>query len=150
MASQTRRWTEASWRTERDWERAARPSIADPVVRARTVRDPQAGPLLKALLMSTFDRVALRLPGTENDIAVTRATTYPLEQIAVPVLVVHGTGDRLVPFTQHAKSLAARVRGAALLAIEGGEHVAIFTHRNEVRARVTRFLREHVPPAAAP
>jgi pimeloyl-ACP methyl ester carboxylesterase len=27
-------------RTERDWERAARPSIADPVVRARTVRDP--------------------------------------------------------------------------------------------------------------
>ena len=40
--------------------------------------------------------------------------------------------------------------GAELLAIEGGEHVAIFTHRNEVRARVTRFLREHVPPAAAP
>jgi len=63
---------------------------------------------------------------------------------------VHGTGDRLVPFTQHAKPLAARVPGAELLAIEGGEHVAIFTHRNEVRARVTRFLREHVPPAAAP
>jgi hypothetical protein len=85
--------------------------------------------------MSTFDRAALRLPVTKNDIAVTRATTHPLEQIAVPVLVVHGTGDRLVPFTQHAKPLAARVPGAQLLAIEGGEHVAIFTHRNEVRER---------------
>jgi pimeloyl-ACP methyl ester carboxylesterase len=137
-------------RTERDPERAARRSITDPVVRARTVRDPQAGPLLKALMMSTFDRTALRLPGTENDIAVTRTTTYPLEQIAVPVLIVHGTGDRLVPFTRHGKSLTARIPGAELLAIEGGEHVAIFTHRNEVRARVTRFLREHAPAAAAP
>ena len=101
-------------------------------------------------MMSTFDQAALRLPGTENDIAVTRAATYPLEQIAVPVLIVHGTGDRLVPFTQHGRSLAARIPGAELLAIEGGEHVAIFTHRNEVRARVTRFLREHASPAATP
>ena len=137
-------------RTERDLERAARPSTADPVVRARTVRDPQAGPLLKALLVSTFDRVELRLPGTENDIRVTRTTTYPLEQMAVPVLVVHGTGDGSVPFTQHGKSLAARIPAAELLAIEGGEHVAIFMHHNEVRARVTRFLREHLPPGAAP
>ena len=136
-------------RTERDPERAVRRSIADPVVRARTVQDPQAGPLLTALLMSTSDRMALRLPGTKNDIAVTRSTIYPLEQIAVPVLVVHGTGDRLVPFTQHAKSLAARVPGAELLAIDGGEHVAIFTHRTEVRARVTRFLRDHAPLPAA-
>ncbi len=76
---------------------------------------------------------------------MTRTTTYPLEQIAVPVLVVHGTGDRLVPFAQHGRALAAGIPGAELLALEGGEHVAIFTHRNEVRARVTQFLREHAP-----
>jgi pimeloyl-ACP methyl ester carboxylesterase len=136
-------------RTARDPERAARRSILDPVVRARTLRDPEAGPLLTALLLSPFDRMPRRLPGTANDIRVTRTTTYPLEQIAVPVLVVHGTGDRLVPFTPHATALAGRIPGAELLAIEGGEHVAIFTHRSEVRARVSRFLREHAPAAAA-
>lgn len=34
--------------------------------------------------------------------------------------------------------------------IEGGEHVSIFTHRDEVRARVTRFLREHAPKPPPP
>jgi len=34
--------------------------------------------------------------------------------------------------------------------IEGGEHVSIFTHRDEVRARVTRFLREHAPKPPTP
>ena len=130
-------------RTARDLERAARRSITDPVLRARTVQDPHTGPLLAALMASTLDRMALRLPGTENDIRVTRATTYPLEQIAVPVLVVHGTADPLVPFTKHAKMLVDRIPGAELLALEGGEHAAIFTHRNEVRLRVTQFLREH-------
>lgn len=62
------------------------------------MRDPNAGPLFAALPVSTFDRMARRLPGTVKDIAVTRTTTYPLEQIAVPVSVVHGAEDRLVPF----------------------------------------------------
>ncbi len=140
-------WFAAAMRkkVERDPERAARRSIADPVVRARTVHDPHAGPLLADLQRSTSDRMALRLPGTENDIRVTRTTEYPLEQIAVPVLVVHGTADLLVPFAQHGRPLAERIPGAELLAIEGGEHVAIFTHRDEVQRRVTEFLADHAP-----
>jgi pimeloyl-ACP methyl ester carboxylesterase len=132
-------------RTERDPEAAAARSITDPVVRARTLRDPEAGPLLQALMLSTGDRMARRLPGTENDVRVTRTTTYPLERVAVPTLVVHGTADELVPFDQHGRALAARIPGARLLAVEGGEHVSIFTHRAEVRATVTAFLREHAP-----
>lgn len=131
-----------SWQSR---EAAARRSIPDPSVRARTLQDPEAGPLFTALLRSTADRTALRLPGTENDIHVTRTTTYPLEQIAVPVLVVHGTADRLVPFAEHATPLATRIPGAELLAVDGGEHVAIFTHRAMVRARVAEFLRAHAP-----
>jgi pimeloyl-ACP methyl ester carboxylesterase len=64
---------------------------------------------------------------------------YPLEWIAVPTLVVHGTSDSAVPFAQ-AKALASRVPGAEMLTIEGGEHVSIFTHRAEVRAAIDRFL----------
>ncbi len=136
-------------RAERDPERAARRSILDPAVRSRTLQDTVAGPLFFALTRSTLDRMALRLPGTENDIAVTRTTDYPLEQIAVSVLVIHGTADRIVPFAPHAESFQKRVPGAQLLAIEGGEHVTIFTHRAEVRERVTQFLRAHAPRMTA-
>ena len=41
--------------------------------------------------------------------------------------------------------MTARIPGAELLAIEGGDHVAIFTHRDQARARVTRFLLAHAP-----
>jgi pimeloyl-ACP methyl ester carboxylesterase len=132
-------------RTKKDLERALRRSIPDPVIRARTLQDPQVRPLLEEVIVGVFDRITLRLPGTDNDIRITKTTTYPLEQIEVPVLVVHGTQDRLVPFEQHGKSLAARIPGAQLLTVQSGEHMAIFTHHNEVRARVTRFLRDLAP-----
>jgi len=133
-------------RVERDPERAARRSIPDHVMRARTFQDPEAGSLLIALQVSTLDRIALRIPGTENDIVQTRENmSFPLEIIDVPVLIVHGTADRVVPFVQNGQSLAARVPGSELLAIDGGEHVSIFTHRAEAKARVSRFLFSHAP-----
>jgi pimeloyl-ACP methyl ester carboxylesterase len=134
-----------------DLDRAAARSIPDPAIRARTLADPGAGPLLSELLLGTLDRPALRLAGTENDIAVTRsaATEWPLERVRAPTLVVHGTADRVVPYA-HATLLAARIPGAELLTIPGGDHVAIFTHRDEVRARVTSFLRSHAAAGAAP
>ncbi len=49
-----------------------------------------------------------------------------------------------MPFERHGKTLAERIPGAELVALEGGEHVAIFTHRDEARARVMRFLSAHV------
>jgi pimeloyl-ACP methyl ester carboxylesterase len=125
---------------KRDPEAAARRSIPDPGLRERTLADPKAGPLLRELLASTSHRTALRLPGTLNDVAVTRARSYPLERVSVPVLVLHGTEDRLVPFARHGKVLAERIPGAELAALEGGDHVAIFTHREEAKARVVRFL----------
>jgi len=125
-----------------NFEAAASHSIPDPVLCARTLQDPEAGPLFTELLRSTSDRMAQRMPGTVNDIVVSRTTAYPLEAIAVPTLIVHGTEDRMVPFAIHARALT-RIPGAELLAIEGGEHVSILTHRREVQARVSRFLCEH-------
>ena len=136
-------------KAEQDPERSARRSIPDPIVRSRTLGDPEAGPLLRELQLSTFDRMPLRLPGTENDVAVTRHDQwFALERITAPLLVVHGTNDRAAPFAQ-AQILAARVPGAELLAIENGEHVSIFTDRDRVRARVGSFLRTHAPAKSA-
>ena len=99
------------------------------------------GPLFLALRTITLDRMALRIPGTENDIRQTRSEmSWPLETISAPTLVVHGKSDSVVPFAQ-GQRLASRVPGAELMAIDGGEHVSIFTHRNEVRSRIDAFLR---------
>lgn len=128
-------------KVENNLEGALGRSIADPVILKRTIADPEVRPLVRDLLLSTYDRMVHRLPGTENDIRITREASYALEDISIPVLVVHGTEDRLVPFEQHAKQHESRIPGAELLALEDGEHVAIFTHRDEVRTRVTQFLK---------
>ncbi len=139
-----------SRKAQQDPDRAASRSIPDPVMRARTLGDPEVGPLFRELQRSTSDRMRLRMPGTENDVALTRSElSFALEQIKPPLLIVHGTKDSAAPFEQ-ARILARRVPGAELLTIEGGEHVSIFTHRDEVQARVKRFLQAHAPaPASA-
>jgi acetyl esterase/lipase len=88
-----------------------------------------------------MDRMAARVPGTKNDVAVCRTREFPFEQITTPALVVHGTRDPLVPIAQHGEVSARRIAGAELVALEGGEHAAIFSHRDEARSRVAAFLR---------
>ncbi len=121
----------------------AKRSIRDPEILARTIHDADTWPLFSTLMLSTYNRMGQRLVGTENDIKITRTTTFPLENLNVPVLLVHGTQDQLVPFAVHAKMFEARLPNAELLAVDGGEHVAIFTHRKLVQAKVTEFMQRH-------
>jgi pimeloyl-ACP methyl ester carboxylesterase len=121
---------------------AARRSIPGDALRERTLADPVAGPLLRELLSGVHDGLRERLPGTANDIRVTRQREYRLERIAVPTLVIHGTADRVVPFAQHGAKLIERIANAQPVVIEGGEHVAIFTHRDRIAPAVARFLAE--------
>ncbi len=117
-------------------------SISDPAILERTLRDTEVMALYKELTVGCLYRMAERIEGTKNDIRITQTRTYPLKDIAVPTLVIHGTKDPLVPFEEHGKRLATEIPGAQLLAAEGGEHVTIFTHRREIRSRVSAFLQE--------
>jgi pimeloyl-ACP methyl ester carboxylesterase len=132
---------------ERDPHTAAGRSIADEVLRRQTLEHPHAGPLLQALVRSTVDRMPLRLAGTDRDIRITRQREYPLAQLSVPVLAIHGTADTDVPFA-HARRLVETVPRAELLALNGGAHTAIFTHNDQVRPRVERFLAATSEPAS--
>lgn len=128
------------WRAAKDPARAARRSIPDPAAAARTLADPEAGPLFRALLSGTFDRLRERLPGTLNDMDVFSAQAdIAGADIAVPVLIVHGVADRVVPFA-HAARLAEEIPNAALMPIAGGEHVCLFTHMRAIRERVAAFV----------
>lgn len=130
-------------KAEKDLTAVAKRSIRDPEILARTINDADTWPLFSTMLLSTFNRMGQRIDGTERDIEITRTATYPLENLDVPVLIVHGTQDQLVQFEVHAKMYEARVPNAELLAVDGGEHVAIFTHRNMVREKVFEFMQRH-------
>jgi len=123
-----------------DPEKAAQRAIPNSEWRERVLRDPETAALFMGLQSSVLDRMAKRIAGTDNDIRQTRgAMAWPLEKIAAPMLVIHGTKDSAVPYGQ-AVRLAARVQRAQLLTIDGGEHVSLFTHRYEIRECVGRFL----------
>ncbi|MCP4603375.1 MAG: alpha/beta hydrolase [Proteobacteria bacterium] len=130
-------------KAEKDLVAVAKHSIRDPEILDRTTNDVEIWPLFSTMLLSTFDRMGQRIEGTENDIEITHTATYPLENLNIPVLVVHGTEDQLVQFDVHANLYKARVPNAELLAVDGGEHVAIFTHRNMIRDKVGEFMQRH-------
>jgi pimeloyl-ACP methyl ester carboxylesterase len=135
-------------RTVRNLDATARRKIDDPEILARMINDADTWKLFSALLLSTFDRLGQRLDRTENDIAITRRDDYPLEQLDAPVLIVHGTQDPHVSFEIHAKMFMARLPRAELLAVDGGKHGAIFTHRHQVSAKVQDFMHGHFAAAA--
>jgi pimeloyl-ACP methyl ester carboxylesterase len=127
-----------------DPESLVRRSIPDAELRARTVGDPEVGPLLRRHQLSSMERMTERLPGTRNDIAQSRkAFAYPLERIQAPALIVHGTMDEAVPFRQ-AESLAAALPTAEFLPIPDGRHMSLFTHRPLIREKVNQFLDRHL------
>lgn len=125
-----------------DLNAVARRSISDPKLLEQTFADQEIAPLFKAMLRSTADRMNKRLVGTKNDIRISRHYDYPLEALDLPVLVVHGKCDQHVPFSSHAVVFQNRLKRCTLLAVENGEHVAIFTHRRIVQQAAMDFLKE--------
>jgi len=128
------------WLGNRQPEKAAARSIRDAEVLKQTLAHSEAGPLLLALQGSIFDRLAQRLPGTLSDtLAFADLLPLPLGSVVSPTLVIHGTSDAVVPFA-HGERSAREIGGAELFAVPDGEHVALFTHLDEVRQRVSVFL----------
>jgi non-heme chloroperoxidase len=65
-----------------------------------------------------------------------------LAKIDVPVLVMHGTADRILPFESTAKRLPNLVANLKLIPVEGGPHNIGWTHPDEVNTGLLEFLAE--------
>ena len=65
-----------------------------------------------------------------------------LPKIDVPVLVVHGTEDRILPFESTAKRLPDLVANLKLIPVEGGPHNIGWTHPEESNKALLGFLAE--------
>jgi non-heme chloroperoxidase len=65
-----------------------------------------------------------------------------LAKIDVPMLVVHGTADRILPFEATAKRLPGLIADVTLVPVEGGPHNIGWTHPDECNAALLDFLAE--------
>jgi non-heme chloroperoxidase len=63
-----------------------------------------------------------------------------LPKIDVPMLVLHGTEDRILPFDSTAKRLPALVEGLTLVPVEGGPHNIGWTHPEIVNKALLDFI----------
>jgi non-heme chloroperoxidase len=71
-----------------------------------------------------------------------------LPKIDVPVLVVHGTDDRILPFEATAARLPDLIDDVELVAVEGGPHNIAWTHPDEVNQALREFIGASTPAAA--
>ena len=63
-----------------------------------------------------------------------------LPKIDVPTLVVHGTEDRILPFSATAERLPGLIADLKLITVEGGPHNIAWTHPDEVNNALLEFL----------
>jgi non-heme chloroperoxidase len=65
-----------------------------------------------------------------------------LAKIDVPVLIMHGTEDRILPFDVTAARLPALIADCTLTPVEGGPHNIAWTYPDEVNTALLTFLGE--------
>jgi non-heme chloroperoxidase len=68
-----------------------------------------------------------------------------LAKISIPVLVIHGDQDRVLPYEATGQRLPALLRNARSTVIAGGPHAIIWTHADEVNQALLHFIGHSSP-----
>ena len=63
-----------------------------------------------------------------------------LATISIPVLVIHGDQDRVLPYEATSSRLPALLKNARSTIIAGGPHAIIWTHADEVSQALLDFI----------
>ena len=64
-----------------------------------------------------------------------------LPKIDVPVLVIHGDADQVLPLDKTASRLPGLIKDMHLVVVEGGPHAIPWTHADQVNTALVDFLR---------
>jgi len=64
-----------------------------------------------------------------------------LPRIDIPVLIIQGDADRILPFPNTGKRLPALLAGSELAVIDGGPHAISWTHADQVNQALISFLK---------
>jgi non-heme chloroperoxidase len=71
-----------------------------------------------------------------------------LPRIDVPMLVVQGDADRILPFEKTGKRLPGLINDMEMVVIEGGPHAIAWTHAEEVNTALLQFIDAKAPALA--
>ena len=71
-----------------------------------------------------------------------------LPRVSVPILVVHGDADRVLPFDKTGKRLPGLIKDMELVVIEGGPHAISWTHAEQLNRALLQFVGAHSPTMA--
>ena len=66
--------------------------------------------------------------------------TEDLKKIEVPVLVMHGDDDQIVPYPDSAPLSIKLLKNARLKTYEGYPHGMFTTHADEINAEILKFV----------
>jgi pimeloyl-ACP methyl ester carboxylesterase len=92
---------------------------------------------------------SLRRAGSSNDLLqITRLPRYPVSDIRNPTLVIHGTADRIAPWS-NAEFAVNAIPEAQLVRIPGGGHGVFFLQRHWLAPKVIEFLKANAPTGLA-
>lgn len=81
-----------------------------------------------------------RRAGMLNDFQqADQLTEGQLQPLPVPLLVIHGTADRFVPFTSAQTLLAENPQGQKLVFTDGG-HLSFLLHQEQTKTAIMNFL----------
>jgi len=70
-------------------------------------------------------------------------------KLDVPLLVIQGNADRILPFEKTGERLPGLVKDMKLVVIEGGPHAISWTHSDEVNDALLEFVRSGTEVPAA-
>ena len=106
------------------------------------------GSLVAVLLCTALALISTAIdaprPAKQGHPAMTRLVpdfTEDLKKITVPVLVMHGDDDQIVPYADSAPLSARLLRNGALKTYKGFPHGMPTTHAETINADLLAFLR---------
>jgi non-heme chloroperoxidase len=71
-----------------------------------------------------------------------------LPRLTLPVLIIHGTGDRILPYESTAQPLEGMLEDVRLVTVDGGPHGLPWSHAEVVNDELVSFLAEHTSVGA--
>lgn len=112
--------------------------IPDAHNRQRILESTRKQEIFSELMWSSWPP-SKRLQGFDNDLAHYASWSIEASEITVPALIIHGTDDINVPFSQ-SQALASAMPDARFHPVEGGDHFMPASHADELQDLIESFL----------
>jgi pimeloyl-ACP methyl ester carboxylesterase len=112
--------------------------VPSPAIQQLILADSEKTDKIKDLIWSVWP-VSRRIVGQQNDVEQFRQLELPITKVVSPTLIVHGTEDINVPFSQ-SEALAQQIPSATFTVVEGADHMMPFSHAEQVDDAVEQFL----------